>query len=646
MRSIRVLIRVLLVSVLVTAQTRPANVTPGDNLVTKGIPDVPTSIADTSLRYTEYRTAGLFDWNPSKRKILIGTRFCDTTQVHQVEFPGGARTQMTFYPDRVSSASYPPSGANYIVLSKDIGGGEWFQFYRYDLANGDVTLLTDGKSRNTNPAWSHSEDKIAYSSTRRNGKDTDIYVMDPAAVKDKLLLQVEGGGWAPSDWSHRGRNIAVLEYISANESYLWIADVATGEKRLITPKGAQKISYADAQFSKDDKGLYVATDKDSEVHRLAYIDFASGQHTFLTADKWDIGEVRLSEDGAKLAYVSNEDGIGVLHVMDTRTRRETALPKLPVGIISDVKWHKNSHEIGFSLASARSPSDVYSIDLAAGKLTRWTHSETAGLNTSLLPEPELIHWKSFDGRLVSGFLYRPPAKFTGKRPVIVNIHGGPEAQFRPGFLGRNNYYLNELGVALLFPNVRGSAGYGKTFLALDNGFRREDSYKDIGTLLDWIKAQPALDGERIMITGGSYGGHMTLAISTFYADKIRCSVDIVGMSNLVTFLEHTEAYRRDLRRVEYGDERDPQMRAFLERIAPLNNVERITKPIFIVAGKNDPRVPVTEAEQIVASLQQHKVPVWYLMAKDEGHGFAKKKNADFLFYSTVMFVKEYLLRIE
>ena len=255
----------------------------------------------------------------------------------------------------------------------------------------------------------------------------------------------------------------------------------------------------------------------------------------------------------------------------------------------------------------------------------------------------MVRWKSFDGRTISGFLYRPPAKFTGKRPVIINIHGGPESQFRPSFLGRYNYYLNELGVAVLFPNVRGSTGYGKTFTKLDNGFRREDSVKDIGALLDWIATQPELDTDKILVTGGSYGGYMSLAVATKYSDKIKAAIDIVGISNFVTFLENTEGYRRDLRRVEYGDERDAKMREFLQKISPTNNADNIKVPLFVIHGKNDPRVPLIEAEQIVKTVRKNEVPVWYLMAKDEGHGFSKKKNIDFQFYSTVMFIKEFLI---
>ena len=313
-------------------------------------------------------------------------------------------------------------------------------------------------------------------------------------------------------------------------------------------------------------------------------------------------------------------------------------------MISHVQWHENNRELGFVVTSARSPADVYSLDTASGKVDRWTTSETGGLNPTTFIEPKLVTWKSFDGREISGFLYNPPAKFQGKRPVIVNIHGGPEGQSRPLFLGRNNYFINELGIALLLPNIRGSSGYGKSFLKLDNGFLREDTYKDIGALFDWIKTRDDLDSDRIMVTGGSYGGHMTLAIATRYNDRIRCSLDVVGISNLVTFLERTEGYRRDLRRVEYGDERDPKMRAFLEKIAPLNHAADIKKPLFVVQGKNDPRVPLSESEQMIETVRRNNTPVWYLMAADEGHGFAKKKNADFQFYATIQFVQNYLLK--
>ncbi len=621
-------------------------ITPADNLVVDSVPKIPASIAETAGRYGSYRSASLVDWHPTKREMLIATRFAETPQLHLVQVPGGERRQLTFFADSVGGGRFHPNGGDYIVFSKDVGGGEWYQLYRYDVPTGDVTLITDGKSRNLAGPWSSSGDQIAYMSTRRTNKDTDLWVMSPADTKtDHLLTLLVGGGWQPLDWSPDDKKILLLEEISINESYLWLVDTATGEKTELTPRNStEKVSYGEGRFSKDGKGVYVTTDKDSEFHRLAYLDLSTKQPQFLTTNiSWDVESFDLTRDGKMIAFLTNEEGVSVLHAMNTATKKEMPLPKLPTGVMGSLRWHKNGHELGFSLNNARGPGDVYSLDVTTGKVERWTASETA-VKTEGFPEAELVRWKSFDGKMISGFLYKPPAKFPGKRPVLVVIHGGPEGQSQPTFLGRSNYMLNELGIALLYPNVRGSTGYGKTFSLLDNGFKRDDTYKDINALFDWIGTQPGLDSDRAAVTGGSYGGHMTLAVATFYSDRIRCSVDIVGPSNLVTLLENTEAYRRDLRRAEYGDERDPRMREYLERIAPMNNAEKIKKPMFVIAGKNDPRVPVSESEQIFNALKKQGTPAWYLMAKDEGHGFRKKPNQDFQFYATIEFLQEYLLK--
>lgn len=645
-KLVRVLLAVCTPLAPLVAQT--STVAPGDNLVTDGVPPVPSAIADGVRRYSEFRSAGFVDWHPTRREMIIATRFGDAQQLHRVKFPGGDRTQLTFFPDPVSGGSYQPTDGRYLVFTKDVGGGEFFQKYRYDVATGDVTLLTDGKSRNTGGAWSHAGDRYAYMSTRRNGRDLDLWVMDPSnPTTDRMVLQLEGGGYGPEDWSPDDHRILLSQGISVNESYLWLVDVATGEKTLLTPKqGTDTVAYGTAQFSRDGKGIYVTTDRGSEFQRLAYLDLATHQLRFLSSGiPWDVDEFDLSSDGRAIAFVTNEDGISTLHVTNPVTGVERRLPKLPVGLIGNVRWRKGggTAELGFSFTAARSNSDAYSLDLTSGKLVRWTESETAGLNPAEFVEPELIHWTSFDGRSISGFLYKPPARFTGRRPVVVNIHGGPEGQSRPGFLGRTNYYLNELGIALILPNIRGSTGYGKTFVKLDNGTLREGSYKDIGALFNWIRSRPDLDAEHVLVTGGSYGGHMTLVTATRYDERICCSVDVVGISNLATFLKNTSGYRQDLRRVEYGDERDSTMRAWMEQTAPLNNVAKVTKPLFIIQGMNDPRVPRSEAEQMVAALKQRGVPVWYLMAKDEGHGFRKKGNVDFQFYSTIVFMQRYLL---
>jgi dipeptidyl aminopeptidase/acylaminoacyl peptidase len=627
----------------------PQNLAPADNLVVDGIPPIPSSLVEAVGRYTEFRTAAFESWHPEKREMLIATRFGDVPQVHAVKVPGGARTQLTFFPDRILGAGYSDVSGDFFLFGKDRGGDEFTQIYRYDRQDGTVSLLTDGgRSQNGVGAWANASSRMAYQSTRRNGKDRDVYVMDARDPKtDRRVLEVEGGGWGTLDWGPDDRSLLVGEFLSINESYLWVVDVDDGGKKLITPKGgAVKVAYGGGQFSHEGRAVYVTTDRDSEFQRLARIDLGTGAHTYLSSHiNWDVDSFDLSHDGRTLAFVTNEDDVDVLRLLDTASGRERPRPELGlgVGLIGGLTWHRNGKDLAFTFSSGRSPADVYSLDVSTGKVDRWTESETGGLNAATFSEAKLVRWKSFDGRMISGFLYRPASRFTGKRPVVINIHGGPESQARPGFLSRNNYYLNELGVAILLPNVRGSSGYGKTFLTLDNAMKREDSVKDIGALLDWIPTRPDLDPDRVMVTGGSYGGYMTLAVATHYNDRIRCALDVVGVSHFATFLERTEAYRRDLRRAEYGDERDPQIRAFFDRIAPLNNAQKITKPLFVVQGKNDPRVPANESEQMVKTVKKNGSPVWYLMANDEGHGFAKKKNQDFLFYASVLFVQEHLL---
>jgi dipeptidyl aminopeptidase/acylaminoacyl peptidase len=620
-------------------------IAPADNLVVEGVPPIPASLADEVRRYTEARGAGFADWHPAKREMLVSTRFGNTAQIHHVRMPGGARTQLTFFNEPVRAATFEPTGGRYFIFGRDVGGNEFVQLYRYDAADGTITLLTDGgRSQNGGVIWSTKGDRIAYGSTRRNGADRDVYVMDPAKPEsDKLVLQVSGGGWEAADWSPDDSRLLVIEFLSITKTNIHLLDLASGQRTPLT-EPTESVAYLGAAFSADGKGVYVASDKDSEFQRLGYIDIATGQYTPLTADlEWDVEGFDLSHDGRTIAFATNEAGVSKLYLFDTASKRSRPVTGAPTGVIGAIAWHRNNRDLAFSMGSARSTSDVYSLDATSGQVARWTEGELGGLVAAELAEPELVRWKSFDGLEISGFLYRAPAKFAGKRPVIINIHGGPEGQSRPTFIARNNYYVNELGISTIYPNVRGSTGFGKTFVGLDNGVKREDSVKDIGALLDWIATRPDLDASRVMVTGGSYGGYMTLAVSTHYSNRLKAAVDVVGISNFATFLKNTESYRRDLRRAEYGDERDPKIAAYFEQIAPLNNAARIAHPLFVVQGGNDPRVPLSEAEQMLARVKQNGKPVWYLMAKDEGHGFAKKSNADFQFYATVMFVRRYLL---
>jgi dipeptidyl aminopeptidase/acylaminoacyl peptidase len=643
MRRLILVAPVMAMVAMLSAQA-PATIPVADNLVLQGIPPIPASIARDVARYADSRSAAFVDWHPQRRELLISTRFANAAQIHVVKVPGGARSQLTFEAEPITTASYQPKTGAYFVFLRDTGGDEFRQIYRYDLADGRTTLVTDGrKTQNDNLRWNRAGDRLAYTSTSRNGTDRDLHIVDPLNPRaDRLLLAVTGGGWSPLDWSPDDSAILAIDYTSATKSRVWLVDVASGQKAALTPD--DEVAYGDAVFTGNGRGVYVTTDKGGEFQRLAYIDVASKALTPIpTGINWNVEAIDLSPDGRTLALTANEAGLSKLYLLDTATRKLRAVTTVPAGVMTGLAWHRGGREIGFSLNAGAAPVDVYSVDAQTLQVTRWTESELGGLPASALTDPKLVKWQSFDGREISGFYYHPPARFTGKRPVIVDIHGGPESQFRPTFLGRLNYFIQDLGVAVIEPNVRGSDGYGKTFLTLDNGLKREDSVKDIGALLDWIATQPQLDAAHVMVTGGSYGGYMALAVATHYSDRIRCTVDVSGISNYNTFLKATESYRRDLRRVEYGDERDPKMATFFDATAPLTNAAKIRKPILVVQGANDPRVPLGEADQIVARVKQGGTPVWYLVAKDEGHGYAKKANRDVQFYTTAMFIRQYLL---
>jgi len=647
MKKLSLLSLLLFVTGMYLYAQKSNSIIPGENLIIKNIPSIPSNIARDVKKYTESRSASPVDWHPLRREMLMTTRFCNTNQLHLLKMPGGARTQITFFDEPVSNAIYEPLRGDYFIFSRDAGGNEFGQLYRYDVADGNISLLTDGgRSQNGGVLFSNSKKMNCFTSTMRNGADRDIYTinpLDPTSIK--MIHEVRGGGWSVSDWSPDDSRLLLTQRFSVNESILYSLDLKTGTKKVLGPVSKkEKITNGYGKFSKDGKFIFFLTDFSNEYRRFARMNADGSDIKYIsTPIKWDVSNYDMNTDGSKIIFSTNENGLSKLYLLETAGLTYEPLSMLPEGLIGSVTWRPGQAEFMFSFSSARNNSDIYSYNFESLKLERWTESELGGIVAENLSEPLLISWKSFDGLDISGFYYKASDKFQGKRPVIINIHGGPEGQSRPGFQGRTNYFLDELGVAVIYPNVRGSTGYGKTFVQLDNGMLRENSVKDIGALLDWIATQPELDANRIMVMGGSYGGYMSLAVSTNYPDKIRCAVDVVGISNFNTFLKNTEDYRRDLRRVEYGDERDPKMFAFLESISPNNNAGKIKKPLLIVQGGNDPRVPKSEAEQMFTTVNRTGNVVWYLEATDEGHGFRKKNNADFQFYTTVEFMKRYLL---
>ena len=635
-------------------------IAPNANLVAQGIPPVPASLAAEVARYTDFRGHGFLDWHPLKGEMLVAHRKAgaDTTQIFRVASARAEPEQLTAFAEPVRRASYEPLTGNAIVFERSSGGNEAAQMFRLDLATRKVTVVSEPDRRNDMQGWLHTTSRLLYLSspldrTAASGSRSDVtqslMLVDPAQPQGRRkVAELPGSGWNVGGVSWDDRTASLTRYLSASESQVWLLDLASGERRQVLPapgSDARATYFAD-EWKRDGSGFYVVTDSGSEFRELAF--FSTSEQRLRPVTRRLAGDVvgfTQSQDGRLLAVRVNLDGRNELVFHDGELFNELPSPRLPAGSVIGAQFHPRLPMLAYSETSSQAPSQVRTLDPATGVGEAWTQPYAPpGIDMRSFAAQRIVLWKSFDGLEISGIFSPPPARFQGKRPVLIDIHGGPESQAEVGFLGRSNYFVEELGIAIVRPNVRGSAGFGKRFLSLDDGLKREDAVRDIGALLDWIATQPNLDPSRVLVAGGSYGGYMSLAVAARYAERIAGAVDVVGISNFVTFLQNTESYRRDLRRVEYGDERDPATREFLNRISPLGNAAKITKPLLVVQGRNDPRVPYTEAEQIVAKVRANGTPVWYLRAENEGHGFARKENADFQFYAMVMFMRETLLK--
>lgn len=618
------------------------------NLVLQGIPEIPVEIANDLIRYQNVRSAAFRDWTEDGSGIYISTRFGDVSQIHLVRMPGGAREQLTFFDEPVSAVSRQ-NGGSLLTFSMDAGGSEFDQIFTLDPKTGTTTMLSDGQSRNGALTWDRKGKKIAYQSTRRNGASNDIWTMDPTNPEsaEVALESPDGTWWGPVEFDEAGETLLVVNYVSITDSRVHLLDLKTGSMTSLAGGDESPSTNLPAGFSKDDRGFFFITDRFGEFNQLAYRELGSDDVRIITEDiPWDIDGMAISDDKSRAAFVVNENGFSRLYLLNPVTLEYRRVDSVPTGLIYGPSFSPDGRRLAMTLNTPQTPSDTFVLDvdgagLNAGKITRWTKSEVGGLDTETFAIPELVEFESFDERRIPAIVYKPEGN--GPFPVIISIHGGPEGQATPGFSSTVQLWIDKLGAAVIRPNVRGSDGYGKSYLALDNGYKREDSVRDIGALLDWIEEQEDLDASRVAVFGGSYGGYMVLASAVHYSDRLRAAVDVVGISSFVTFLENTQDYRRDLRRVEYGDERDPAMRAHLEKISPLNNVEKMEIPMFVIQGENDPRVPVTEAQQMVQALRQSGRPVWYMNALNEGHGYAKKENRDVYQQAVVLFFREHLL---
>jgi dipeptidyl aminopeptidase/acylaminoacyl peptidase len=619
------------------------------NLVLDNIPPVDTPTTARLEAYMQSRGASFVDWLPDG-SVLVATRFSDVDQLHRVAAPMAAREQLTFDREPVTVARAPQSAAvPGFLFQRDQGGNEMAQLFWYDQKSRAIRMITDGRGLNGGMVWSRDGRRVAFHGTGRDGVSYDIYIAQfdgPAnnLGQPRLVFNGFGKSWSVQDWSPDDTRLLIRNYVSANEAHLFVMDIATAA---LTPvsEGRDVASISQARFSADGRGVYVVTNRDSEFEQLKLVDLATGEVETLTSHiPWDIDLFSISEDGRYLAYVANVDGLSRLTVVNLANRSEQ-VPPLPDGQVSRIAFDRGGRKLGLTLETAQTPRDVFVLEVERNALTRYTASEVGPVDPVQFAPAELVRFPTFDRdrgkfRQIPAFVFRSTAP--GPRPVYIEIHGGPEAQYKPRFSPFTQFLVKELGFTVIAPNVRGSSGYGKTYLDLDNDLDREDAVRDIGALLVWIGAQRELDAKNVFVAGGSYGGYMSLASMVHFGDRLRGGIDVVGISNFVTFLESTSAYRRDLRRHEYGDERLPRVRAYLQRISPLTNAARIDKPLLIVQGLNDPRVPANESQQMVAKIRGRGGEVWYLAAKDEGHGFRKKSNRDFYEKTIVTFLERQL----
>lgn len=628
MRIVRPLALAALLSVSVAstafAQAAPPERREAGTLAYSGIPEIPEALKTGLQRYRNARSAGFQDWMEDG-SMLISTRFGETAQLHRVAAPGADRTQITFFAEPISNATTIP-GSDRFAYQRDLGGAENFQTFVAGVGGGDIALTEPG-TRNGAPVFSSDGRLAVWTRVERGQSDYDILTMTVGDPSTRRVAFEGTGQYSPVDISPDGTRVLLSQYISILDVRLWVLDLATGRATRVRESDTP-VAYSGGEFTRDGRSIITTSDEGGEGLRLIEIALADNTVTPLTeASNWDVDNFDLSEDGRVLAWSTNEDGYSKVHVRDFVTRRALPQPELPAGVLTALAFSPDGSKLAIGLTTPSSSGDVWSWDVAGGGLTRWTRSEVGPLDPATFVTPELVRYPSFDGLQIPAFVYRPTGA-RGPRPVIIDIHGGPEGQSRPGFNPNYQQWIADLGAVVISPNVRGSTGYGKTWLAADNGPLRQASVQDIGALLDWIATQPDLDAGHVVVHGGSYGGFMVLASLAAYSDRLAGAVNHFGIANFVSFLENTEAYRRDLRRAEYGDERDPAMRAVFDRISPIHLTDRMTAPLLVLQGANDPRVPRSESEQIVDAVRAEGRPVWYLLAANEGHGFRKKFNSD------------------
>lgn len=570
--------------------------------------------------FLEVKSAGGASFSPDGTRIAYLSNTTGTSQIFLLPTEGGESEQLTDFQDYVSFARFSPT-ENMLIFGKAEGGNEQTQLYLLDIKTRQITSITaKPDARHDFGGWSPDGKSICFTSNERNGKDFDVYVMDIATLKKRCVF--DRGGWCVAEgFSPRGTYVVVREKRSAANTDQYLCNLKTGVVEHITPHKGDAF-YAGSSWLPDESAFFLIQDQEREFAGLARYSLSERKSDYVLAPDWDVEGVVIDRAGKNIAVIVNEGGYQRMTIYDT-SRFEVRSCRLSAGNVYQARFSESGLQIAFSLGDSRRTSDVWILDLETGDSRQITRSYQ-GVPPEVMVEPELIQFKSFDGLLIPAFSYRPKGIKRGMRvPVIINIHGGPEAQYQPVYQPVIQYLVHS-GYVVVAPNVRGSSGYGKSYMALDNVERRLDSVKDIVALRDHIVGIFEGDATEIALFGGSYGGFMVLACLAFYPKLWAAGVDVVGIVNFITFLENTAAYRRALREAEYGSlEND---REFLEKISPIHSIEKIEAPLFVIHGANDPRVPLSEAEQVVERLRGVGRHVELLVYPDEGHGITKLKN--------------------
>ncbi|HEY7888182.1 MAG TPA: alpha/beta fold hydrolase [Steroidobacteraceae bacterium] len=587
-------------------------------LVFDGIPPADPTLASQVERYEEWRQATFLDWLPDG-SMLVATSFGGQSEVHRVASPLGMREQVTFGDGSVLEARAPQSGAGFVFVRQTNGYPQLFEY----SGPGAARQLTQGNYLHGSPVWSHDGKRVAFYGTDRTGANDDIYVANiPAATRPRLAIAGSTGDWRPLDWSQDDSKLLLLNTVSPEKSALYVAQVATGA---LTPVAIPESRITAASFAADGVGFCLISNAQSDFEQLLYFNPITHVTRRVSADvPWDVETFAVSAGGHYVAYVVNDDGQSHLAVLDTLRNLEFKPPGLQDGRISGIGFDDKGEKLAFSYESARSPRDVYVYDVAQGTVQRWTHSEIGPLDPANLAAAQLVHYPTWDRfglsrRTLSAYVYLP--RGPSPCPVLIILPGGQNlhSQFRPGWNAFIQFIVNDLGYAVIAPNVRGSSGYGNTFRALDGGRLRDDAVRDVGALLVWIGLQPGLDSHRVAVMGHAYGGFLALASLATYSDHLQGAIDVAGIANLVDFVGNSPAAERAQRAAEFGNVQDTDMRAFLDRISPLDNVALIHRPVFIVQGLDAPGSRAADSQQLVWRLRSQGNQAWYLSATDAGN---------------------------